>query len=111
MVRTKPDVILNEANCRYESQHFSFSFLMIDDTLDNPDVDKLARKLVEYGLHGLDSVVTIWYLEQLPVQRNISVGVAAFRLCSRKTIQAQGSAKTLPWRICQRRFTKIGLVF
>lgn len=52
---------------------------MTDGDILPPDVRQFARGLVEYGLHGLASVVAIFgEREQPPAQCNVSVGVSVF---------------------------------
>jgi hypothetical protein len=76
---TDPNALLHDDVCRYELQNSSFWFLMTDgDILDN-EVRNFSRSLVEYGLHGLASVVAIFgERESTPSKCNISVGLAVF---------------------------------
>lgn len=76
---TKPSVLLNDADCRYELQRSSFWFLMTDGDVLDPDVRQFARELVEYGLHGLACIVAIFgEREQTPANCNVSVGLSVF---------------------------------
>ena len=56
-----------------------FWFLMTDGIIESQDVRRFARKLLEYGLHGIACVISIFgYLEEKPSDCNITVGLSVF---------------------------------
>jgi hypothetical protein len=76
---TDPSCLLDDDACRYELQNSSFWFLMTDGDILEGEVRKFATNLVNYGLHGLASVVAIFgERESLPSKCNISVGLSVF---------------------------------
>ncbi|RFU33800.1 hypothetical protein B7463_g2553, partial [Scytalidium lignicola] len=76
---TDPNALLHDDACRYELQNSSFWFLMTDGDIFPNEVRTFARNLVEYGLHGLASVVAIFgERESTPSKCNISVGLSIF---------------------------------
>ncbi|EPS35210.1 hypothetical protein H072_11388 [Dactylellina haptotyla CBS 200.50] len=76
---TDPNVLLSNDASRYELQNCSFWFLMTDGEIFDHEVHKFAKSLLEYGLHGLACVVSVFGdRRQLPAKCNISVGLSVF---------------------------------
>ncbi|KAL8833119.1 MAG: hypothetical protein Q9176_008089, partial [Flavoplaca citrina] len=76
---TDPNVVIQHPECRYALQESSFWFLMTDGIIGSKDVQRFARGLLEYGLHGTACVISIFGdLWHKPSDCNITVGLSVF---------------------------------
>ena len=76
---TDPNVFIQHPHCRLALQESSFWFLMTDGLIESRDVQRFARGLLEYGLHGTACVISIFGdLGQKPSECNITVGLSIF---------------------------------
>lgn len=76
---TDPSSLLHDDVSRYELQTSSFWFLMTDGDIFENEVRNFSQSLVEYGLHGLASVIAIFgERDSTPSRCNISVGLSVF---------------------------------
>ena len=76
---TDPNVFIQHPQCRFALQESSFWFLMTDGLIESQDVQRFARGLLEYGLHGTACVISIFGdLGQKPSECNITVGLSVF---------------------------------
>lgn len=76
---TDPNVFIEHHQCRLALQESSFWFLMTDGLIESRDVQRFARGLLGYGLHGTACVISIFGdLGQKPSDCNITVGLSVF---------------------------------
>lgn len=76
---TDPSVLIQDPDCRYALQESSFWFLLTDGLIESQDVRRFAKGLLEYGLHGIACVISIFGdLEMKPSDCNITVGLSVF---------------------------------